>query len=448
MASTEGELGEAYPQTTSHLERSARKTRKPHKKSRQGCHTCKRRKVKCDESKPECEKCKKFGVPCDFLPREEREIRGLTANSASQPPSERRRPGRPRGDWVRQLIDPPRDASQPPGTFIRSSQHQVDSLQPRSQLSLPTTLDIDELLTFHHYLTVTAPTIGQPYVWRDGAPQLGKVYPGILDAMLSISAYHLARTNILHAPKHLSVAERHYAAAAKAATAMVADVTIENSQAVYVIAALICFTAFAKGPKPGDLVLIAKDGSVAWLYLLRGVRMVLEKFGTSVVLSGILEPNATRQDARPSGCSCPSTDLQPRDQRFELSHPGWDWHETLDKLRRQAAAESHEPHDAAMFQRQTASIARCFQALTQPREGSSDENRGLDFISVMTWVWALDDSFINALKERHQVALIILGCFGVLLKSLQGYWWLDGWGDHVLKELRTLLGSVYQEWLP
>ncbi|KAL5089486.1 hypothetical protein Trisim1_005182 [Trichoderma cf. simile WF8] len=35
-----------------------------HSKVRSGCGTCKRRKLKCDEGKPECERCVKSGIEC------------------------------------------------------------------------------------------------------------------------------------------------------------------------------------------------------------------------------------------------------------------------------------------------------------------------------------------------------------------------------------------------
>lgn len=40
--------------------------RKGHKKSRGGCLTCKRRKVKCDEVMPECGACGRLGLQCVF----------------------------------------------------------------------------------------------------------------------------------------------------------------------------------------------------------------------------------------------------------------------------------------------------------------------------------------------------------------------------------------------
>ncbi|ODV96160.1 hypothetical protein PACTADRAFT_2456 [Pachysolen tannophilus NRRL Y-2460] len=44
--------------------------RKYHTKSRNGCATCKKRRVKCDERHPICSKCEHMGIECIYLPIE------------------------------------------------------------------------------------------------------------------------------------------------------------------------------------------------------------------------------------------------------------------------------------------------------------------------------------------------------------------------------------------
>ncbi|KAJ5108514.1 hypothetical protein N7456_005189 [Penicillium angulare] len=41
-------------------------SRRAHKKSRSGCLTCKKRRVKCDEGKPVCQRCKTRGIGCGY----------------------------------------------------------------------------------------------------------------------------------------------------------------------------------------------------------------------------------------------------------------------------------------------------------------------------------------------------------------------------------------------
>jgi hypothetical protein len=40
--------------------------RKGHTKSRRGCYSCKRRKIKCQETRPACGHCLKGGIKCDY----------------------------------------------------------------------------------------------------------------------------------------------------------------------------------------------------------------------------------------------------------------------------------------------------------------------------------------------------------------------------------------------
>ncbi|KAF7891329.1 uncharacterized protein EAF02_001654 [Botrytis sinoallii] len=42
-------------------------TRRPHKKSRYGCKSCKTRRLKCDETKPTCANCLRHSIQCEYL---------------------------------------------------------------------------------------------------------------------------------------------------------------------------------------------------------------------------------------------------------------------------------------------------------------------------------------------------------------------------------------------
>ncbi|KAK3348992.1 hypothetical protein B0T25DRAFT_569650 [Lasiosphaeria hispida] len=44
------------------------RSRKLHRKSRQGCANCKLRRVKCDEARPQCCKCVSYGIGCSYEP--------------------------------------------------------------------------------------------------------------------------------------------------------------------------------------------------------------------------------------------------------------------------------------------------------------------------------------------------------------------------------------------
>jgi hypothetical protein len=54
------------PQSSSATQAVARRPRVGHKKSRSGCFTCKRRRIKCQENRPFCNNCVKIQVECRY----------------------------------------------------------------------------------------------------------------------------------------------------------------------------------------------------------------------------------------------------------------------------------------------------------------------------------------------------------------------------------------------
>lgn len=409
---------------------------------------------------------------------------GLTPGSARDRNVDLPRgPGRPRADWLRRATEIHRDNGEEcsvasPGKSATSSpaftisshtspsgpdaeggdgSRTISSISSSrgsgSSTSSPTltTLNVDDLLLLHHYLTVTAATIGQPHIWRDGVPRLGRDHPGILHAMLAISAYHLERADPKATGKYLNSAERHHEAAIRAATTMMSALDMRNCQAFYSLTTLICFTAFAKGPGPGDLVLVSKDGRVSWIYLMRGVRMVLETFGSSFVLSGVLDPEARSALANHSenrNSPLPSLSQEKEHEQstgFYPDDPSWDWHPSLERLA--VAASQLKPDLGAVYRPRIQSIRECFEKL-YGSTANAEQSKDSKFICVMAWAYSLDEPFLHALDAKHGVALVLVGFFAVLLRRITGYWWLDGWGDHVLGELKLILGPEYHQWLP
>lgn len=48
--------------------------RKGHTKSRKGCYSCKKRKVKCQETRPSCENCQKAETKCEYPKPKQEEV--------------------------------------------------------------------------------------------------------------------------------------------------------------------------------------------------------------------------------------------------------------------------------------------------------------------------------------------------------------------------------------
>lgn len=101
--------------------------RKGHTKSRRGCFSCKKRKIKCQETKPRCENCQKVGIICEY--------------------------SRSAVDSLVKFLSPT---------------PQVVPLQ-----STPTILSMEDLRSFHHFLFRAYPRlpVGASRVWTVEIPQ-------------------------------------------------------------------------------------------------------------------------------------------------------------------------------------------------------------------------------------------------------------------------------------
>lgn len=66
--------------------------------------------------------------------------------------------------------------------------------------------------------------------------------------------------------------------------------------------------------------------------------------------------------------------------------------------------------------------------------------------TALTWPVEVPDAFLELLKARAPEALIILAHYCVVLHHLDGYWWMRGWGAHLIENIYNELNGSYREW--
>ncbi|KAF2689077.1 hypothetical protein K458DRAFT_123548 [Lentithecium fluviatile CBS 122367] len=135
---------------------STKSKRRGHTKSKLGCISCKKRKVKCQETWPSCANCIKRGCPCRYP------------------------------------------------TVFRYTQHDrvvsevLSSPGPYVQLSdksMPPTYTANDMRLFHHFLVAAHPcnplALEHEIVWVRDVPKFGHQYTYLMHAMLALSGSHL-----------------------------------------------------------------------------------------------------------------------------------------------------------------------------------------------------------------------------------------------------------------
>ena len=290
------------------------------------------------------------------------------------------------------------------------------------------------------YMNHTARTLGHDSLWLEGVPELGFQYPCILSLVLAFSAHHQARRQPADAPRLLPLAERHSNKALQSATQLLQYLDKANSPALYISSVLICFTAFANGPTPGNLLLVAEDGQVPWLSLLGGVRLVINTMGWSSVFSGPLAKHF------PGSEESNETAKERDSPKAESSEPGNDenWRSSLNEISDLIPVFAEEPFRTA-YATELARVTQCYETTFGRGRDAAHDTQG-QMQTIMSWIYGVDDTFVEGVKRRDPIPLIILGHFSVLLRTLEQYWFVEGWGPHLMQEILRI-SEASGKWL-
>ncbi|KAH2004328.1 hypothetical protein KXV80_004227 [Aspergillus fumigatus] len=148
--------------------------RRPHRKSRSGCLTCKRRRVKCDETQPHCLRCKKHGVTCAYTgPECSTNEKGVVSVFIQKNP---------------ELVSP---SSSQYSMYLREVAEKMDELlqlgSKKGHLS-------DAVRALHHFHYATTPTIANQrtqILLRNQIMQLAFNTPLLMHTIIAVATSHL-----------------------------------------------------------------------------------------------------------------------------------------------------------------------------------------------------------------------------------------------------------------
>lgn len=192
--------------------------RRPHSKSRRGCATCKKRRVKCDETHPICKNCQHLDLECSF-------------------------------------------STNAPAPFVQGS------------------LNIMDIRLFHHYTTIVWKTIvaagiSNDEIWSKDVPELAFEYPFLMHSILTFSATHFSRT---HQSAIDQVVTFHRGDALRLLSEEVRNVTPQNLDALVAASILLILDSLANASS--DSTSPSSLPPSAWLHHVRGAATILTAVG-------------------------------------------------------------------------------------------------------------------------------------------------------------------------
>ncbi|KAJ5774940.1 C6 transcription factor RosA-like [Penicillium paradoxum] len=203
--------------------------RKSHTKSRNGCKTCKRRHIRCDETFPQCRNCTKHNCRCDYQDQ-------VTAQRGS-PPASRRSPDLLMSPEIEMEIDNWHRSGVPPYPELLQC--------PRSGWSGLSRID---LRLIHHIIGLSIDLhrrgLSASTVWAQKMPNFLAIALNsefVMSAILSLSAFHLAFLTRHQETRQLAV--RHQVAALQGLQAALVSFSKDNCDAILAASVLLSWQA-------------------------------------------------------------------------------------------------------------------------------------------------------------------------------------------------------------
>lgn len=164
-----------------------------HKKSRNGCATCKARRVKCDEQTPECGICARLGLDCTYTapePARPRRKRARSTEPTTAPPS-LISPAHSVSQASHSQGSPPVNNGEGSGPVANSGSSQDQVVEESEQRRYM------ELRLLHHWMLNVSRPFGMtsPPIWKElwygQVPQVALQSKNVLYAMFTFTATHL-----------------------------------------------------------------------------------------------------------------------------------------------------------------------------------------------------------------------------------------------------------------
>ena len=292
------------------------------------------------------------------------------------------------------------------------------------QLELPaiSTIGTGEADFFHHYISFTSASLSDsPMIqalWRNEVTKEALPYDFLLHAIVSLSAAHMAHLDPQRRSHHAQVGYHHQEVACRRSIPFLRQITPENCHALFAFASVMAVATFtlAGSSAPGTVSPI--DNILTFFALIRGVQTVLQS-SLTWIKNGSLRP--LLQEDR----------IYWRQWTMPLPES---LHLPFQQLRQLIKNETGQYSN--VFIDTTDKLETLFCAYNMIAN---------DRTIVFIWCVIIHDDYVEQIRCRHPVALIILAHFAVLLHSVKGQWWAADRGKRLVESIYSEVDESYRQ---
>ncbi|PGH04907.1 hypothetical protein GX51_03203 [Blastomyces parvus] len=247
------------------------RARRPHRKSRTGCANCRKRRVKCDETKPRCRRCETHGVCCDYLTLQVR--------------SQQTKPPATSGQMASTMdIRPASIQFTMSITELADRIDQVLRLDPSAEqpfFEVPKLTHYRAVASLYHFITMVADATSMSDAHRSVMTgdmiQIGLQTPYLMHAILGASATHF-RLLLPHNTSYIISEAAHWQCAIQSyQREIIKPIDERNMDPLISTCMLLSLLSFATNEyKPAiSWVFSSEPNALNWLLVQCGLRYIL-----------------------------------------------------------------------------------------------------------------------------------------------------------------------------
>ncbi|KAL5596605.1 uncharacterized protein BROUX77_007289 [Berkeleyomyces rouxiae] len=378
------------------------KPRRSHRKSRNGCRTCKGRHMKCDETRPICINCSVAGRTCEYK---------TDGPSRSHSPALRNLPNIPSPDSCVSNPSPPTESL----AFKPSAAGVADEAD---------TFTLEHLSLFHHAHEL----LDTAMIPQCSSSQPAKTViqhalrtPYLMNELLAMSALHLAHCH----PEQPNYLQQATALQTRGLSSFIKskDDPPEISRLPrFMFSSLLGLHVLHDSlrKRPGNFSIFL-DQFMEYMTLHRGVSTTTGNSWSTIRNSSLKASIMEVEDA---------------------FHNGRGFEEEV-KILYDMVNQSHlDPSSLETYNKAISTLHSCLnlhhtlhQNITQPAGGPS------------TFCITVNKEYIELLKQRRPEALVILAFYATMLYQSRSFWMFADGGQYLIEAITAHLGSHWEHWL-
>ncbi|KAM0233531.1 hypothetical protein ACHAP5_010407 [Fusarium lateritium] len=403
---------------------SGAKPRRAHKKAKTGCADCRKRRVKCSEEKPMCRACCRRGVQCQYP-----SVQTTSLSTAHSPATDETSPY----SASTQPLAQDHHISPIPALAI---------LKARSREPTSARYGIEDMALLHHWTVSTSPEVYKnsrlSITCQVTFPQVAFKYPFVMQALLGLSALHIAYLEPQERLRHTADAAGYHNEGLQGFNKAIQFGSDETADSLFVWSSLNLLYVFGISGRLGEGIWDdsgwgnRKDRilGMGWIPMLRGVQTVMSPSFYTLLDGplGELLCIGNWDDIDPDKV------LEANDQRFCLTKEAWE----------------NSP-DAQTYEKTLQVLRKCRMFMAQFSSMNTEAPQGATI--NRTWQGAFlfvpfaPEEYFTLLQQRQPPALILYAFYGALLHALNDSWFMEGWGYDIVELVDDLLGPYWKHWI-